>query len=78
MIPDRDEDIKPRFHKTRVHTNKHNLEDGEVEEDDEDGLDDDDSSISDWNLRLIKEVNLLVFCANKILSKVYVWKGDVS
>ncbi|KAF4521802.1 hypothetical protein B566_EDAN011387 [Ephemera danica] len=50
MVPDREEDIRPRFHKSRTHTIKHAEENGEEGEDDEDGLDD-DSSLSDWNLR---------------------------
>ncbi|EEB14578.1 transportin-2, putative [Pediculus humanus corporis] len=50
MIPDRDEDIKPRFHKSKIHTNEHTA-DGDGDGEDDDGLDDDDSSISDWNLR---------------------------
>ena len=29
MIPDRDSDIKPRFHKSRTHSQKH-VEDGQV------------------------------------------------
>lgn len=49
MIPDREEDIRPRFHKSRTHTIKHSDENGEEEEEDDDGLDD-DSSLSDWNL----------------------------
>ncbi|KAK7866834.1 hypothetical protein R5R35_006012 [Gryllus longicercus] len=49
MIPDREEDIRPRFHKSRTHTIKHSEENGDDNEDD-DGLDD-DSSLSDWNLR---------------------------
>ncbi|KAG7167950.1 Transportin-1-like [Homarus americanus] len=54
-VPDRSEDIKPRFHKSR-HTIRHepmeNGGSGEEFPDDEsdDGLDD-DSSLSDWNLR---------------------------
>uniref|UniRef100_U5EWX2 Putative nuclear transport receptor karyopherin-beta2/transportin importin beta superfamily n=1 Tax=Corethrella appendiculata TaxID=1370023 RepID=U5EWX2_9DIPT len=66
MIPDREEDIKPRFHKSRTHSVKagnSNSTDapsaggGDVgggaeddEDDDDDGLDD-DSNLSDWNLR---------------------------
>lgn len=56
MIPDREEDIKPRFHKSRSHhvrsssiSEGHSGEHGE-ESDDEDGLDD-DSNLTDWNLR---------------------------
>lgn len=56
MIPDRDEDIKPRFHKSRTHTIKADGQGGsggdigDDEDDDDDGLDD-DSNLSDWNLR---------------------------
>jgi transportin-1 len=49
MIPDREEDIRPRFHKSRTHTIKHAEENGEEEEEEDDGMDD-DSSLSDWNL----------------------------
>lgn len=50
MIPDKESDIKPRFHKSRTHSQKY--QDG-AEEDGEgsdEGYDDDDS-LSDWNLR---------------------------
>jgi hypothetical protein len=50
MIPDREEDIRPRFHKSRTHTIKHSEEKGDEEEEEDDGMDD-DSSLSDWNLR---------------------------
>lgn len=49
MIPDREEDIRPRFHKSRTHTIKHAEENGEEEEEEDDGMDD-DTSLSDWNL----------------------------
>lgn len=57
MVPDRDEDIRPRFHKSR--SVRHNAdgvdanvgcENGSIEEEEDDCLDD-DSSLSDWNLR---------------------------
>ena len=62
MIPDREEDIKPRFHKSRSHTQRTSVSDsfgdanqgaGDAEEDDdsEDDDEDDDGHISDWNLR---------------------------
>ncbi|XP_065331678.1 transportin-1 isoform X1 [Cloeon dipterum] len=51
MVPDREEDIRPRFHKSRTHTIKHAEENGEGEEDDDDDVLDDDNSLSDWNLR---------------------------
>lgn len=57
FIPDRDEDIKPRFHKSRTHTLKTEGAQGSGEgdigdsdDDDDDGLVD-DSNLSDWNLR---------------------------
>lgn len=57
FIPDRDEDIKPRFHKSRTHTVKGDLhqqsnDSGDIGDSDEedDGLVD-DSNLSDWNLR---------------------------
>lgn len=56
MVPDRDDDIKPRFHKSRMHqTNKHTelAENGEDEGDDDDCMDD-DNTLSDWNLSEFK------------------------
>ncbi|XP_013773250.1 transportin-1-like isoform X2 [Limulus polyphemus] len=50
MIPDREEDIKPRFHKSKTHSQKHMDDNVEEDADSEDGLDD-DNSLSDWNLR---------------------------
>ncbi|KAJ8670378.1 hypothetical protein QAD02_001637 [Eretmocerus hayati] len=58
MIPDREEDIRPRFHRSRTHhsqaaTNRHGDENGSHDDQDLDSDDggDDDSSLSDWNLR---------------------------
>lgn len=58
-VPDKDEDIRPRFHKSKTHTIKTSMnsntavvENGSEKEDDEDYDDgDDDGSLSDWNLR---------------------------
>lgn len=64
MIPDREEDIRPRFHKSKTHHSHHangrqatdeNVSINGVQCDDED-IDvedgsDDDSTLSDWNLR---------------------------
>ncbi|XP_058802239.1 transportin-1 isoform X2 [Phymastichus coffea] len=58
MIPDREEDIRPRFHKSKTHhqnhagMKQHMDENGSYDDKDcdEDGGDD-DSSLSDWNLR---------------------------
>jgi len=49
MVPDREEDIKPRFHKSKTQriNSTENGENGE--EDDDDGFED-DSGLSDWNL----------------------------
>lgn len=54
MIPDREEDIKPRFHKSRAHTQRHGSGEGDaVDDEDEDDDDDeiDDGHLADWNLR---------------------------
>lgn len=61
-VPDKEEDIRPRFHKSKTHTmktatpstNGTALENGTGDpgdEDDEYDDGDDDSSLSDWNLR---------------------------
>lgn len=55
MIPDKDEDIRPRFHRSKTHTIKQhpppdNGSGGEHGDDDDDCLDD-ESAQSDWNLR---------------------------
>ncbi len=53
MVPDREEDIRPRFHKSRTHTVKSGEENGDPDDDEDDddcGLDD-DNSLSEWNLR---------------------------
>lgn len=49
-VPDSDQDIKPRFHKSRTVTLAHEEQrggDGDGDGDDED----DDDALSDWNLR---------------------------
>ena len=65
-VPDSEQDIKPRFHKSRTVTLQHEGGGGEEEEDiDEDDDDDDDDTLSDWNLResghLFGEVVLVTF-----------------
>lgn len=53
MIPDKEEDIKPRFHRSKTHhpgMNKYSEENGGGDGDDDD-IADDDTSLSDWNLR---------------------------
>ena len=54
-VPDRTEDIKPRFHKSR-HTIRpepmgESSQGDDFQDDDSDDLLEDDSSLSDWNLR---------------------------
>lgn len=49
-IPDSEQDIRPRFHRSRTVAQQHEGDGIEEEEDDDDELDDDDT-ISDWNLR---------------------------
>ncbi|KAM4643804.1 transportin-2 isoform 1-T1 [Amazona ochrocephala] len=48
-IPDSEQDIKPRFHKSRTVTLQHEEERAQDPEDAED--EDDDDTLSDWNLR---------------------------
>lgn len=48
-IPDSEQDIRPRFHRSRTVAQQHE-EDGIEEEDDDDDEIDDDDTISDWNL----------------------------
>lgn len=50
-VPDSDQDIKPRFHKSRTVTLQHEGGEDEEGEDIEDDDDDDDDTLSDWNLR---------------------------
>lgn len=55
-VPDKEEDIRPRFHKAKMHTIKMgstNIENGTTNDEDDDDYDDgeDDGSLSDWNLR---------------------------
>lgn len=49
-IPDNEQDIRPRFHRSRTVAQQHEADGIEEEDDDDDDLDDDDT-ISDWNLR---------------------------
>ncbi|CAL9682276.1 unnamed protein product [Knipowitschia caucasica] len=47
-IPDNEQDIRPRFHRSRTVAQRHDGEGVDDDDDDEDELDD---TISDWNLR---------------------------
>ncbi|XP_040003078.1 transportin-2 [Xiphias gladius] len=53
-IPDSEQDIKPRFHKSRTVTLQHEGGEGEEGEDIDDDEDDDDDTLSDWNLRCMQ------------------------
>lgn len=50
-VPDSEQDIKPRFHKSRTVTLQHEGGEGEEGEDIDDDDEDDDDTLSDWNLR---------------------------
>ncbi|XP_074991865.1 transportin-1-like isoform X3 [Calonectris borealis] len=50
-IPDSEQDIRPRFHRSRTVAQQHEEDGIEDDDDDDDDLDDDDDTISDWNLR---------------------------
>ena len=52
MIPDREEDIKPRFHRSKSHhiEGADGATDGAISDDDDD-VGGDDNALSDWNLR---------------------------
>nr|CAH7748912.1 unnamed protein product [Callosobruchus chinensis] len=52
-VPDKEEDIRPRFHKSKTHNLKTcmNTENGDKDDDDDYNDCDDDGSLSDWNLR---------------------------
>lgn len=52
-IPDSEQDIRPRFHRSRTVAQKHE-EDGIEDRDDDDDEIDDDDAISDWNLSMSK------------------------
>lgn len=53
-IPDSEQDIRPRFHRSRTVAQQHDEDGIEEEEDDDDEIDDDDT-ISDWNLSKLGE-----------------------
>ncbi|KAF3849359.1 hypothetical protein F7725_015856 [Dissostichus mawsoni] len=50
-IPDNEQDIRPRFHRSRTVAQQHEEDGIEDDDDEDDELDDDDDTISDWNLR---------------------------
>ncbi|KAK0393918.1 hypothetical protein QR680_000469 [Steinernema hermaphroditum] len=62
MVPDKDQDIKPRFHRAKTHTQKHNADGVAIPSnpDDDDDLedDDDDDSTTEWNLRKCSAASL--------------------
>lgn len=61
-VPDSDQDIKPRFHKSRTVTLQHEGGGDEEDEDIDDDDDDDDDTLSDWNLRKWLENKLKRLC----------------
>ena len=63
-VPDREEDVRPRFHRSKTHHNTNN----DMEDDEEDGLDD-DSSLTEWNLRKCSAAALDVL-ANVFLTEL--------
>ena len=63
-VPDREEDVRPRFHRSKTHHNTNN----DMEDEEDDGLDD-DSSLSDWNLRKCSAAALDVL-ANVFLTEL--------
>lgn len=50
-IPDNEQDIRPRFHRSRTVAQQHEGDGIQEEEEEDDEMDDDDDTISDWNLR---------------------------
>lgn len=50
-IPDNEQDIRPRFHRSRTVAQQHEGDGIQEEEDEDEEMDDDDDTISDWNLR---------------------------
>jgi len=54
-VPDSEQDIKPRFHKSRTVTLQHEGGEDEEGEDIDEDDDDDDDTLSDWNLRELQE-----------------------
>ncbi|CAI5441635.1 unnamed protein product [Caenorhabditis angaria] len=58
-VPDREEDIRPRFHKSK----QHGLMNGIGEDEDEDEDDDDDEGSGDWNIRRCSAASLDVLAS---------------
>ena len=56
-IPDKESDIKPRFHKSKTHSLKH-----QDDEDEEYSDDEDDDALSDWNLSKPKTLIFFYWC----------------
>ncbi|KAF7689320.1 hypothetical protein HF521_012673 [Silurus meridionalis] len=55
-VPDSEQDIKPRFHKSRTVTLQHEGGEGQEDEDIDEDEDDDDDTLSDWNLPLVRSI----------------------
>lgn len=69
-IPDSEQDIKPRFHKSRTVTLQHEGGEGEEGEDIDEDEDDDDDTLSDWNLRTLQRRVYI------IMLRLILWKGS--
>lgn len=67
-VPDSEQDIKPRFHKSRTVTLQHEGGEGEEGEDIDDDEDDDDDTLSDWNLRELQTDMHLFKCIPGLLT----------
>lgn len=70
-IPDSEQDIRPRFHRSRTVAQQHEEDGIEEEDDDDDDEIDDDDTISDWNLsKLDGKAQLLSWVNSVILRKL--------
>lgn len=77
-IPDSEQDIKPRFHKSRTVTLQHEGGEGEEGEDIDEDEDDDDDTLSDWNLRMSQtESAPLLIQSNTMLIVFFPLQGSV-
>uniref|UniRef100_A0A1I8F0A0 Importin N-terminal domain-containing protein n=1 Tax=Wuchereria bancrofti TaxID=6293 RepID=A0A1I8F0A0_WUCBA len=82
-IPDRQQDIKPRFHRAKTQTQTQRKSDttaeGESMDDDDDG---DDDSSTEWNLRMLLDVFFVCACYRHmsvlVIIKEYNFAGKCS
>lgn len=78
-VPDSEQDIKPRFHKSRTVTLQHEGGEGEEGEDIDEDDDDDDDTLSDWNLRkcLHMFIHFSGYILLLVLPCIFPWKIKV-